>query len=135
MDYPMLGMPAGFQALLDRKYAILQQQADTAKVGVDAAANLDRTRAQVLPDQAAADVAESRARTTNLGLTGQTILPLATANLGLIGAQTTNLGAETDNTQERTVGLRQLNRRRPISSFGLSGGENSLTGGLTRLGF
>jgi hypothetical protein len=134
MDYPMLGMPAGFQTLLDRKYAILQQQADTAKVGVDAAAALDRTRAQVLPDQAAADVAESRARTTNLGLTGQTILPLATANLGLIGAQTTNLGAETENTTERTIGLRQLNRRRPIGDFGLGGGS-SLQGGLTRLGF
>lgn len=125
------GMPTGFQELLDRKYSILQQQADTARVGVDAAAGLDRARTIALPGESSANIAESRARTTNLGLTGQTIVPLATANLGLLGAQTANLGAETEGTQERTIGLRQLNRRRPISDFGLG---SSLSGGLTRLG-
>lgn len=128
-----MGMPPGFQALLDRKYAILQQQADTARVGVDAAANLDRVRANLMPAESQANTAESAARTTNLGLTGRTIIPLANANLGLIGAQTAATGAEAENTTERTVGLRQLNRRRPVSAFGLSSG--GLGGGLTRLGF
>lgn len=121
MDLAMgMGMPWGFQELLNRKYAIMQQQADTARVGVDAAAGLDRARTAVLPLESEANVAESRARTTNLGLTGQTIIPLANANLGLITAQTYATGAEGDNTRERTTGLRQLNRRRPGTAFGLS---------------
>ncbi len=128
-----MGMPPGFQALLDRKYAIMQQQADTARVGVDAAANLDRVRASILPAESQSNIAESTARTTNLGLTGRTIIPLANANIGLLGAQTDATGAEAEGTRERTVGLRQLNRRRPVSAFGLGGG--GLSGGLTRLGF
>lgn len=117
------GMPGGFQALLDRKYAIMQQQADTARIGVDAAARLDNARATLLPGESEANIAESRARTTNLGLTGQTIVPLANSTIGLQSAQARGLDADTDLTRENTVTVRNANRRRPLSSFGLTGGS------------
>lgn len=64
-------------ALLDRKYNILQQQADTARLGVNASALLDRTRAGLLP-------AESRANIAN-----------TMAQAGLYGAQAANVNEET----------------------------------------
>lgn len=83
-------MPAGMAELLDRKYAILQQQANatseqaratttnaatSAMVG-KASANFDNVRAGLLPAESAA----------NIGLTK--------ANTGLIGKQTEYFGPE-----------------------------------------
>lgn len=60
---------------LNRKYAILQQQANAAdtqnatqRIGVVAAANVDNTRARLMPKESAANVAKTRAET---GLVGE----------------------------------------------------------------
>lgn len=128
------GMPQGFQELLDRKYAILQQQADTSRIGVQAGANLDNTRAHLMPLETDANVAESRARTTNLGLTGQTILPLANSTIGLQGAQGRNLDAETLLTGEQTTSAKQINRVRPLGAYGLGQARTPYQELTTRLG-
>ena len=115
------GMPDGFAALLQRKYDIMQQQADSQRTAVTAGANLDNVKAKLMPGESAANVAEAGARTTNLGLTGRTILPLAGAQIGLLGAQTRNTDAGTVGIGLDNVGKAQDVRRHGRAAFGLSG--------------
>lgn len=68
------GMPRGFQSLLNTKYAILQQQADAASTNAGtnavvgrASANLDNTRAGLLPGESAASIRKSDAETGLIG--------------------------------------------------------------------
>lgn len=129
-----IGMPEGFAALIQRKYDILQQQADSQRTAVTAGANLDNMKAKLMPAESAANVAESAARTTNLGLTGRTIVPLAQAQIGLMGAQTRNTDAGTVGIGLDNVSKAQLTRVRPRSSFGLGTIGDDLGSNL-RLGF
>lgn len=80
--------------LLARKYDIMQQNADSQRLGVNAAAELDRTRAGLLPAESAANIALTgaqrglaQANTRNTDETTAYIAPLAKANIGYIGAQ------------------------------------------------
>lgn len=129
-----MGMPDGFAALIQRKYDIMQQQADSQRTAVTAGANLDNVKAKLMPGESAANVAESAARTTNLGLTGRTILPLAGAQIGLLGAQTRNTDAGTVGIGLDNVGKAQLVRPRARSAFGLGTLGDDL-GTSLRLGF
>jgi len=94
--------PVDMNYFLARKYALLQQQADAgtsqaqtqsrqadtgALVGA-AAANLDRTRAGLLPGESAAQIAQQGAQTRLLGEQASIVQPLARAQIGQIGAET-----------------------------------------------
>lgn len=72
-----MGDEVGFAGLLQRKYDIMQQQADTAKLGMQASANLDTVRAGLLPKE-------------------------SVANIGLTAAQTALAGANTRQTDVQT---------------------------------
>jgi hypothetical protein len=116
------GMPPGFAEALALKYGIMKQQADAQSKSLAAAANLDNVKADLLPKQTAGDLAEQAARTQGIGLTNQTILPESNARVGLLGAQTKNVGANTDLTNTQTEAQKQLIKKRP---FGLGLGGSS----------
>ena len=88
-------MPPGFADALARKYAILQQQADattknaatTALVG-GANAALDTTRNRLLPDQAAAEIAKTKADTGLVGEQAKYFGKTALANIANLGSST-----------------------------------------------
>jgi len=97
-----------FNYFLARKYAVLQQQADsgseqaratttnaaTAQMTGAAAANVDNTRAKLMPAESAAQIALQRAQTTLTGNQAQTVIPLANANIANIGANTALTGTQ-----------------------------------------
>lgn len=122
------GMPSGFSDLIAKKYAIMQQSTDQQGVAINAAANLDNVRAELMPTESAANVANTRAQTTNLGLTGRTILPLMRSQIGLQGAQVRGINADIGLTRANTTSVEQLTRRRPTSALGFLGGS-AITGG------
>lgn len=127
------GMPPGFAQALALKYGIMQMQANAQAKSLDAAANLDNTKADLLPGQARADIAETQARTQGIGLTNQTILPESQARVGLIGAQTKNTDASTGLVNEQTTAAKQLNKKSP---YGLGfGGSNDNGYGFGGYGF
>jgi hypothetical protein len=116
-----MGMPYGMMGLLERKYAIMQQQADTGqfnavtnRTGVDAAANLDRVKAGILPNESTANIGltraqamESDARKRNIDENMKWIGPLNKANISLLGANAFEsrsrgglLGAQTATTSQ-----------------------------------
>jgi hypothetical protein len=70
----MAGAPPGFSERIDRKYDILQQQAD-AQTG------LENAQASVLPGDAAARQALQRAQAFQTNQTAQQVAPLAQAQL------------------------------------------------------
>jgi hypothetical protein len=116
-------------ALLARKYDLMQQQADTQRMGMTADANLADVRAGLLPSQAASDI---RLADANVGFTNQnailsaararqtdeetkTVAPLARAEIGFKGSQSRLLGSQ-------ATGEDQLNR---LTGFRLRGlGDN-----------
>lgn len=85
-----MAAPAGFWAALSRKYDIMQQQADTARMGMVAQANLDTVKAGLLP-------AESRSQ-----------IAVNDANISLAGANTKLTGAKTQQTDEETKTIKPL---------------------------
>lgn len=121
-----MGMPYGMADLLAKKYAILQQQADTGqynavsnRIGVDAAAGLDRVKAGILPGESAANIGltraqamEAEARKRNIDENIKWISPLNKANIALMGANTFEArsrgglyGAQTDVAREGMRGF------------------------------
>lgn len=87
----MAGVDFGF--FLGRKYAILQQQADAASQNADTArmtgvagAKLDLTRANWLPRQAAAEIAQAGAQTNLIGEQAKIVAPESRARIGQINA-------------------------------------------------
>lgn len=93
-----------FNYFLQRKYALLKQQADAGTanaqsnaVASNAAAGLDRTRANLLPKQTAAEIAQSGAQTNLLREQASIVRPESTARIA-------NLGAETERTRVNTIG-------------------------------
>lgn len=124
------GMPAaGFDALIAKKYALMQQQNDTQAIGTIAAAGLDNVRTKLLPGQTAADIAKTQAETGQIGATTKTIPLLANSTIKLQGLQGGYYGAQTRNTDETTTGLKIDNRE---SAYGLLGAQPGLP---TRFGF
>lgn len=98
-----MAMPPGFQRLLDRKYAILQQQADAMALNAQsnagasaAAAALDRARASVIPEESEANIAQTRAQTGLIGQQAKYYGPRQLAEISGIKADTraTNQNAD-----------------------------------------
>jgi hypothetical protein len=127
------GMPAGFAEALAMKYGIMQQQANTQAVATRAAANLDNTRASLLPSQSEADIAEARARAGNINETTKTVMPLALSTIGLQGTQSRLNTSQAGSVDEDIRSKKQLNTKRP---FGLGlGGSNDNGYGFGGYGF
>jgi hypothetical protein len=137
----MYGMPPGFAEALQRKYNIMQQQADattqnanSTAMGVNAAAALDAMRTKLMPDQVKADIAKVGAETRNIDETTRYVGPLANANIGLMGANSFQsraagqlnltqrglVGAQTGQIQQQTKTLPF--GMRPDGTFGFLGG-------------
>lgn len=140
--------PPDINYWLQRKYALLQQQADAGTMGAkanvtaaNAAANLDTTRARVLPGQAAS---ENAMRAANIGLTNEqasVVRPLASAQIEQIavGNDLTRANTRLTDTNEQIAFREGLYERTPQlgslfgggplptigsgSSFQLSGGR------------
>lgn len=78
---------------LDRKYAILQQQADAtsrnaatnAQVGAASAA-LDLTRSRLLPAESAANIGQTQAQTNLLGEQAKVVVPESRARINSLNA-------------------------------------------------
>lgn len=106
------GISFDFAAALNRKYNILQQQADASTkqadaqmLGTQAAANLDRVKANLLPGESKADIAKTIAET---GLTRERTKYLGPET----EAQIAKLKADTGYTTtldkvEQRMGLRE----------------------------
>src|SRR4051812_19962743 len=95
-------MGVDFGALLDRKYNLLQQQADTQALGMRASAHLDDVRAGLLPAGSQANIDLNRAQTTltnanarNVDETTKTVAPLAAASIYNTRQQGSLYGAQT----------------------------------------
>lgn len=134
-----MAAPVDFQYFLARKYAILQQQANsgseqaaattrnaaTAALTGAAAANLDNVNAGLRPTESAANTALTRAQT---GLTmnqAETVLPLATAQIAGLNASTALTG-----TQNKIAIREGLWERGPGAFGGVTMGSS--TPGMTR---
>lgn len=100
--------PVDFQYFLARKYAILQQQADsgseqarattsnaaTAAITGAAAANLDNVNAGLRPGESAANVGLTRAQTGLTNNQAQVVIPMATAQIAGLNASTALTGTQ-----------------------------------------
>ena len=100
---------------LAQKYAILQQQADadTSRAGAavttaNSAANLDATRARLLPAESKANIGLTNAQANLTTENAAQVAPLARANIGLMGAQTGLARANIGLTDAQTVTERSL---------------------------
>jgi len=95
-------IPDGMQYYLDRKYSILQQQADattqnagTAALTGKAQAGLDNTRAAWLPKESAASIAKTVAETGLIGQQAKVVVPESQARIANMNANTDYTGTET----------------------------------------
>ena len=117
-------------ALLNRKYAILQQQADTQRLGVMAGANLDNTRAGLLPYESRANIANTMAQAglydseaANTAERTKYVGPLARSEISESGARSRQYNATADSTNVDTDYQRRFNRGFNIGDiFRLQGG-------------
>lgn len=103
---------------LGRKYALLAQNAaaDTARAGAavtsaNASANLDAVRADILPKQAASEIALQGAQTRLTGEQANIVAPESRARIGLIGSETGLNRAQTGLVGAQTASQRRLNRQ------------------------
>lgn len=94
-------LPEGMQYFLNRKYAILQQQADatsmnavTGSITGEAQAGLDRTRAAWLPKESAAAIAKTGAETNLIGQQAQIVVPESRARIRNMDAETSYTGTQ-----------------------------------------
>lgn len=105
-----------WMGFLQRKYDIMQQNADTNRMGMVSSVNLDNVRARLLPDQTAADIGRVRAETSQIGAQTSQIGPLARAQIGLYGAQARNYNSTAASADEDTAYTKRYNAR---GAFGL----------------
>jgi hypothetical protein len=106
-----------WSGLLARKYDIMQQQADTQRLGIVSAARLDDVKAGLMPSESSANIRlmganalEAGARSRNLDETTKFVGPLAQANIGLMGANAREAGARVGLLGAQTTGENQFNR-------------------------
>lgn len=118
-----------FNYFLARKYALLQQQADagtqnaasgaiqasSGAIAAKAAAQLDTTRANLLPAESAATIAQTQAQARLLGEQANIVGPESQARIGQIGAET--IGTNIQNK----IAIREGLTPRPILGSALSG--------------
>lgn len=98
---------------LGRKYDLMQQQADTQRLGMVADANLTNVKAGLLPAEskaqiglmgsqgrlAEANATQSLAQARNIDETTKFVGPLARSSIGLNSAQARNINAEATGTE------------------------------------
>lgn len=98
--------PVDFNFFLNRKYALLAQQADAgttnaasgaitanAQAGaLGAAAGLDRVRTKLMPAESAATIAQQGAQTNLLTQQASVVVPESTARIAQMGAETALTG-------------------------------------------
>jgi hypothetical protein len=103
-------MAVDFNYYLNRKYTLLQQQADAGTKNVDiaaknaatnalaagAAARVDNTRADLMPAESAAGIAKTGAETSLLGEQARYFGPVAEANIANTNAGTYLTGIQGD---------------------------------------
>lgn len=132
----MWGMPPGFDALLRRKYDIMQQQANTGqysaesqRTGVEAAAKLDNVKAGLLPAESASQIALQKAQGGLYGAQADGVReetkyvgPLARANIGLMGANAFSARRQGGLYGSQATGIDQLNKNFRIGLGMLSDG-------------
>jgi len=151
-----MAMPRGFAELIRRKYDIMQQAQDTTRMGTEAAANLDRVRAGLLPGESRANIGKLLADTGLTNVQAREFAPTAAAQRGLwgtqgavnkaevgrIGADTLRIGADTRRIGVDTQGMMQLNELNDIGTnsgrmasvlFPREQGEGAIDLGLRRL--
>lgn len=131
--------PVDFNYFLQRKYAILQQQADAGTEGAKAqtqnaataaltgaaAARLDNTRADLMPTESAAQVGLTRAQTALTGNQAKVVIPMATAQIANLGAQTALTG-----TQNKVLTRNELTPRSELFGSVAMGAVPTLSGGF-----
>lgn len=117
---------------LGRKYAILQQQADATTKNADTAqmtgaaqANLDRTRANLLPGESAASIAKMGAETGLIGEQAKIVAPESKARIR-------NMDASTEYTGTQNTVLRRQSLTPMSQLFGSPDYEGVLGGSLSR---
>ena len=111
--------PPGFDALIAQKYAIQQQEANARSQALLASANVDNTKAGLMPTESAANVDETKARTTGLNITNQFLPDTLKANIFDTQARGQQSQAIAGNYIQQTKGLRQL--QTPLLGLGLLG--------------
>lgn len=137
-----------WNALLARKYDIMQQGADTQRLGMTAAANLDTVKAGLLPEESKVNNAQAVAQTGLIGAqarnvdeTTKFVPSLARANIALMGSQGLNFRASANATNSDTraaEGPRLGMDFDRFSSDPLARTRSAImqnTGGIWRLGF
>lgn len=119
------GMPAGFQDALNTKYALLAQDSAARANAANAEANINNTRAGLLPAESAANIGLTgaqaglaRANTANVNENTQYVAPLARASIF-------NTTAQGQVARQTAIGEYQLNRLSgtlPGAGYGPGGG-------------
>ena len=116
-----------FNAFLQRKYDILEQNARMQATTGAAEANLTNARASVVPSDSAAQQELLRQQAAHTAATTKTVDPLARAQIGLTGAQIGLTGAQAAHTDATTGTVAPLAN----AQIGLTGAEVGLTGART----
>lgn len=121
---------------LGRKYAIAQQQADattsnasSSATAAQAAAQLDRTRAQIMPAESMASILQNRAQANLLNQQAAVVVPESQARITNLGANTgfTNMQTQAlykdavETTTPSAASLSRVMGRGGLPSLGLSG--------------
>lgn len=122
--------PAGFDALIARKYDILQQHANAATTEADANANLTNVKAGLLPAESAADVAKTQAETTGQTINNRFLPDVLRANIFDTRARGQLSQSSAGNTDvQTTIAKRSLMPAASLfSGFGMGGGMGSYGG-------
>lgn len=138
-----------FNYFLARKYALLQQDANSATTqaqaattnaganvtSANAAANLNNVRAGLMPAESAADIALRRAQAFQTNELGKVVAPESRARIETMGVERDLTRANIGLVGEQTTGMRQLNRvYQPTRLGSMFGGTElpSLSGALPR---
>lgn len=104
-------------SLIQKKYDLLQQQADTSRMGAEAAAAFDRARAGVIPAESAANIARTQQETALVGEQAKYFGETAKAGIGLMGAQAGESKARVGLIGAQTTALGQLNSLKGSTSL------------------
>jgi hypothetical protein len=122
--------PPGFDALIARKYDILQQHANAATTEADANANLTNVKAGLLPTESAADVAKTQAETAGQNINNRFLPDVLRANIfetRARGQLSTSSALNTD--VQSTIAKRSLMPASTLfNGFGMTGGTGSYGG-------
>lgn len=109
--------PPGFDQLIAQKYSMEQQRTNAAVAAQTAQAQLDTTRANLLPSESAATTGETLARTRGLNITNQFLPDQLKANIFDTNARGLGSIGSYDLEEQQAKTQRGLNT--PMSAFNL----------------